>query len=172
MSKSNSWERATKMWLVKPRDKMCGICKKDPQVAASCLQGHLEGGEKGDRGVEHSCVNVNLRVTVKVLPIMFQNYVYFKVKLSFVYWASHSLSYCYVCPSSLRRWSTYLLVGLTDPYNHILKAYDESYSKIIREHKYKDKDYDKDSYNAKTKCLKYPAYALFLAVQDAWLPIV
>ena len=27
---------------------------------------------------------------------------------------------------------------------HILKAYDESYSKIIREHKYKDKDNDKD----------------------------
>ena len=26
---------------------------------------------------------------------------------------------------------------------HILKAYDESYSKIIREHKYKDKDIDK-----------------------------
>ena len=26
---------------------------------------------------------------------------------------------------------------------HILKAYDESYSKIIREHKYKDKDNDK-----------------------------
>ena len=28
---------------------------------------------------------------------------------------------------------------------HILKAYDESYSKIIREHKYKDKDNDKDN---------------------------
>ena len=27
---------------------------------------------------------------------------------------------------------------------HILKAYDESYSKIIRGHKYKDKDNDKD----------------------------
>ena len=27
---------------------------------------------------------------------------------------------------------------------HILKAYDESYSKIIREHEYKDKDNDKD----------------------------
>ena len=29
-------------------------------------------------------------------------------------------------------------------YIHILKAYDESYSKIIREHKYKDKHNDKD----------------------------
>ena len=28
---------------------------------------------------------------------------------------------------------------------HILKAYDESYSKIIRKHKYKDKDNDKDN---------------------------
>ena len=28
---------------------------------------------------------------------------------------------------------------------HILKAYDEGYSKIIREHKYKDKDNDKDN---------------------------
>ena len=28
---------------------------------------------------------------------------------------------------------------------HILKAYDESYSKIIRGHKYKDKDKDKDN---------------------------
>ena len=28
---------------------------------------------------------------------------------------------------------------------HILKAYDESYSKIIRDHKYKDKDNDKDN---------------------------
>ena len=28
---------------------------------------------------------------------------------------------------------------------HILKAYDESYSKIIRRHKYKDKDNDKDN---------------------------
>ena len=27
---------------------------------------------------------------------------------------------------------------------HILKAYDESYSKIIKEHKYKDKDNDKE----------------------------
>ena len=28
---------------------------------------------------------------------------------------------------------------------HILKAYDESDSKIIKEHKYKDKDNDKDN---------------------------
>ena len=32
---------------------------------------------------------------------------------------------------------------------HILKAYDESYSKIIREHKYKDKDNNKDDENNK-----------------------
>ena len=56
----------------------------------------------------------------------------------------------YVCifvrPSSLRIWSLSLLVGFTDPYliRHILKAYDESYSKIIRRHKYKDTDNDKD----------------------------
>ena len=36
---------------------------------------------------------------------------------------------------------------------HILKAYDESYSKIIRQHKYKDKDKDddKDKDNDKDK---------------------
>ena len=49
-----------------------------------------------------------------------------------------------VCPSSLRRWSLFLLVGFTDPYNH---TYYESLwwklFKIIREHKYKDKDTDK-----------------------------
>ena len=32
---------------------------------------------------------------------------------------------------------------------HILKAYDESYSKIIIRHKYKDKDNDKDNDNDK-----------------------
>ena len=37
----------------------------------------------------------------------------------------------------------FLLVGFTDPYNHIYSD-DESYSKIIRGHKYKDKDNDKD----------------------------
>ena len=61
----------------------------------------------------------------------------------------------YVCPSTLRRWSISLLVGFTHiPHQtpitiHILKAYDESYSKIIRGHKYKDKDNDK--YNDKDK---------------------
>ena len=34
---------------------------------------------------------------------------------------------------------------------HILKAYDESYSKILRQHKYKYKDNDKDKYNNKDK---------------------
>ena len=34
---------------------------------------------------------------------------------------------------------------------HILKAYDEIYSKIIREHKYKDKDNDKDKDKDKDK---------------------
>ena len=49
-----------------------------------------------------------------------------------------------------------------------MKDYDESYSKIIREHKYKDKDNDKDNdkENAKTKtqtkCLKHLTYAIFL----------
>ena len=51
-----------------------------------------------------------------------------------------------VCLSSLRRWSSFLLVGFTDPYNH---TYSESlwwklfkYLKIIRGHKCKDKDKD------------------------------
>ena len=35
---------------------------------------------------------------------------------------------------------------------HILKAYDESYSKTIREHKYKDKDNNKDNDNENDKC--------------------
>ena len=34
---------------------------------------------------------------------------------------------------------------------HILKAYDEIYSKIIRGHKYKDKDNDKDNDKDKDK---------------------
>ena len=40
-----------------------------------------------------------------------------------------------------------LFIGFTDPYNHtyILKAHDKSSSKIIREHKYKDNDKDKDA---------------------------
>ena len=43
-------------------------------------------------------------------------------------------------------------VGFTDPFNpHILKAYNESYSKIIRGHKYKDKDKDNDKDNDKDK---------------------
>ena len=38
-----------------------------------------------------------------------------------------------VCPSSLRRWSLYLLVGLTDPYNH---TYSESlWWKLFKNHK-------------------------------------
>ena len=43
---------------------------------------------------------------------------------------------------------------------HILKAYDESYSKIIREHKYKDKDNDKDKDTYKVP--ESPTYAIFL----------
>ena len=47
---------------------------------------------------------------------------------------------------------------------HILKAYDESYSKIIRGHKCKDKDNDK--YNDKDKDThkvpENPTYAIFL----------
>ena len=48
------------MWHLKPGDKMCGICKKHPQVAASCLQGHLESGEKGDRGVVSTSISESL----------------------------------------------------------------------------------------------------------------
>ena len=54
----------------------------------------------------------------------------------------------FVRPSSLRRWSIYISApaSLQTPITiHILKAYDESYSKIIRRHKYKDKDNDKDN---------------------------
>ena len=77
-----------------------------------------------------------------------------------------------VRPASLRRWSLSLLVDFTDPFNtHILKAYDEDYSKFIRGHKYKDNDKENDKDNAKTKtqtkCLKYPAYAIFL--KSWWL---
>ena len=52
----------------------------------------------------------------------------------------------WLCPSSLRRWSLFLLVGFTDPYIH---TYSESlWWKLIknhlRGHKYKDKDNDKE----------------------------
>ena len=47
---------------------------------------------------------------------------------------------------------------------HILKAYDESYSKIIRRHKYKDKDNDKDNDKDKDtdKVPENTTYAIFL----------
>ena len=47
---------------------------------------------------------------------------------------------------------------------HILKGYDESYSKIIRGHKYKDKDNDKDNNKDKYtyKVPENPTYAIFL----------
>ena len=52
------------------------------------------------------------------------------------------------------------------PTIHILKAYDESYSKIIRGHKYKDKDKDNDKDNDKDKDTykvpENPTYAIFL----------
>ena len=50
---------------------------------------------------------------------------------------------------------------------HILKAHDESYSKIIRGHKYKDKDNDKDN-NKDKDTDKVPGnttYAIFLKSQ-------
>ena len=43
---------------------------------------------------------------------------------------------------------------------HILKAYDESYLKIIRGHKYNDKDNDKDKNTYKVP--ENPTYAIFL----------
>ena len=52
----------------------------------------------------------------------------------------------FVRPSSLRRWPISLLFASQTPITiHILKAYDERYSKIIREHKYKEIDIDKDT---------------------------
>ena len=47
---------------------------------------------------------------------------------------------------------------------HIMKAFDESYSKIIRGHKYKDKDNDKDNDKDKDtyKVPENPTYAIFL----------
>ena len=50
-----------------------------------------------------------------------------------------------------------------------LKAYDESYSKIIRGHKYKDKDNDKDNDKDKDtdKVPENPTYAIFL--KSWWL---
>ena len=49
---------------------------------------------------------------------------------------------------------------------HIMKAYDASYSKIIREHKYKDQDNNKPddvttTTKTQTKYLKHPTYAIF-----------
>ena len=41
-----------------------------------------------------------------------------------------------------------------------MKAYDESYSKIIRGHKYKDKDNDKDK--DRDKVPENPTYVTFL----------
>ena len=39
-----------------------------------------------------------------------------------------------------------LVLGFTDPYNHTyFEDYDESYSKIIRGHIYKDNDKDSDN---------------------------
>ena len=38
---------------------------------------------------------------------------------------------------------------------HILKAYDESFSKIIRGHRYKDKDNDADKVPRKTQNMLY-----------------
>ena len=43
---------------------------------------------------------------------------------------------------------------------HILKAYDEGYSKIIRGHEYKDKDNDKDKDTNKVP--ENLTYAIFL----------
>ena len=40
---------------------------------------------------------------------------------------------------------------------HILKAYDESYSKIIREHKYKDNEKDDDKDKDKDKVPEIPS---------------
>ena len=47
---------------------------------------------------------------------------------------------------------------------HILRAYDESYSKIIRGHKYKDKDNEKDNDKDKDtdKVPENTTYAIFL----------
>ena len=52
---------------------------------------------------------------------------------------------------------------------HILKAYDESYSKIIRGHRYIYKDNEKTTTTTKTKtkCLKNPTCAIFL--KSWWL---
>ena len=56
----------------------------------------------------------------------------------------------YVCPSSIKRYSIDCSKASKTPTTiHILKAYDERYSKIIRGHKYKDKDNDKDNHKDK-----------------------
>ena len=44
----------------------------------------------------------------------------------------------------------------------ILKAYNESYSKIIRGHKYKDKDNDNDKDIDTYNLPENPTYAIFL----------
>ena len=54
----------------------------------------------------------------------------------------------YVCPSSLQRWSLFLLLNFTDPCN---PTYSESlWRKLFKiGHKYKDKDICKDNYKDK-----------------------
>ena len=68
------------------------------------------------------------------------------------------------CPQSTAARACILCASQTPITIHILKAYDESYSKIIRGHKYKDKDNDKDNDKDKDtyKVPENPTYAIFL----------
>ena len=146
MSKSNSWERATKMWLVKPGDKMCGICKKTSAGRCFLPSGTFgEWGKRRQRSWAFLCQRQSQshcqgppHHLFKILTILFAQTILpngpsLLVELDYL---------CvYVCPSSLRRWCSW---ASQSPITiHILKAYDESYAKIIRKHKYKDKDTDK-----------------------------
>ena len=72
----------------------------------------------------------------------------------------------YVCPSVRHHFEDdhyfFSYASQTPITIHILKAYDECYSKIIRRHKYKDKDNDKDNDKDKgtDKVPKNPTYAI------------
>ena len=72
----------------------------------------------------------------------------------------------YVCASRLRRWSLFLLVGSTDPYNHTY--YESFWWKQFKNHKrthiQRQRTMTKTATktNTQTKCLKRPTNAAFL----------
>ena len=134
------------MWHLKPGDKMCGICKKTSAGRCFLPSGTFgEWGKRRQRSWAFLCQRQSQshcqgppHHLFKILKILFAQTILpdgpsLLVELDYL---------CvYVCPSSLKRWCSW--ASQTPITIHILKAYDESYSRVIREHKYKDKDNDK-----------------------------